>query len=68
MIGANIQRIRKKMGMNQLEFAKLLYIDQSSLSRYENGRYVPGVDVLVKVAKLADINLQDLLDEEDLML
>ena len=63
MIGENIQQIRKKMGMNQLEFSKLLYIDQSSLSRYENGRYVPGVDVLLKVAKLADISLQDLLDE-----
>ena len=39
-IGREVKRIRKKSGMNQTELAPLLGLDQSALSRVENGKQV----------------------------
>lgn len=36
-IGAEIKRIRKKSEMNQVKLAPILGLDQSALSRVENG-------------------------------
>lgn len=57
-IGMRIQMIRGKM--TQEEFAKKIKIKQSNVSRYERGR-VPKPDVLMKIARFANVSIEWLL-------
>jgi SOS-response transcriptional repressor LexA len=41
---------RKKLGMNQTDFAGALDVTQSNVSKWERGEYRPSPDVLVKIA------------------
>jgi transcriptional regulator with XRE-family HTH domain len=61
-IGLRIQMIRGKM--TQQEFAKKLNIKQCYISRYEKGR-VPKPDVLLKIARFANVSIEWLLTGEE---
>jgi transcriptional regulator with XRE-family HTH domain len=47
-IGRRIREIRG-FDLTQIEFAKLLGIDQTQLSRYEKGRTLPPTEMLLKL-------------------
>lgn len=51
MLGANIRLIRKKMGLNQTDFAKLVGIKQNSLSKLERGFYAPTLHNIYRLAR-----------------
>ena len=60
-IGNRIKAIRKTLNLKQKEFSKKLNIATSSLSEIETGRYSPGLDVIVILAKEFDVDLYYLL-------
>ena len=49
-VGALLKDIRKKKNMKASELAVLTDIDAANISRIENGKYSPGLDVLSKIA------------------
>lgn len=51
-----IARLRK--GLTQSQLAKLCYIDDGTLCAYETGRYIPKVDVAIRIADA--LGVQDL--------
>jgi transcriptional regulator with XRE-family HTH domain len=53
-IGLVIAKLRKEKGYSQQELAELAHITQSNLTRIENGKYSPGLDVLAKIATAMD--------------
>jgi len=58
--GEYIHKLRADSGLTLTKLAAALDIDQSTLSKIENGkRYVP-VDVLPKLSKIFDLDLKQL--------
>ena len=61
----NILAIRKRLGLQQSEFADAIGVTQSNVSHYENGRNDPSLDVgreVVALAKAGDARANLLLD------
>lgn len=60
-IGKRIREIRKEMKMSQIEFSKILKITQDKLSKYENGRIRPPIEIILSISKIFNISLNWLL-------
>lgn len=53
---------RKKLNMTQVELAKALELEQSSISRIENGTLIPSIETTKKIAKVLNASLDELVD------
>lgn len=60
-LGARIRKLREEAGLTQLAFAKILNINNSTLSQYESGDRIPSDATKVKIADHFDISLDYLL-------
>lgn len=61
----NIEPRRKALGLTQVDIAKKLGVDQSSVHLWESGKTKPRVDTLIKLAELLKCTVNDLLDESN---
>lgn len=59
------QKAREKCGMTQREVAAAIGIDQSAVSLWETGRTAPRASILVKLAKLYGVSVDELLSESE---
>lgn len=57
-IEKNIRTLRKQQGLKQEELAEKLFVTRQTVSNYENGRTMPDLDMLVKLAEVfaTDVN------------
>lgn len=62
-IGANIQAIRKKIGMSQQHLSDILDINRVELSYYETGARPVTIVVLNKFSELTGYGILDLMQE-----
>lgn len=62
-IGANLKEMRQSRGLSQTQVANYLGIDQTTLSKIENGTRTIGVVMLEKLAALYFCSLDQLLGE-----
>jgi transcriptional regulator with XRE-family HTH domain len=60
-IGKFIAKLRKEKNMTQEELANRLGINSKSVSRWENGKCMPDLSLLVPLSKELDISVNDLL-------
>lgn len=63
-IGGNTMRlreIRKKQGMTAQVLAEKLGVSQGAISHYETGRRKPSIDMVVKMAKVFNCSVDDLI-------
>ena len=63
VIGKNITRLRKLSGMTQLELAEKLNYSDKSISKWEQGNGIPDVRILVQLAELFNVSVDDLVRE-----
>ena len=63
--GNILRSLRKNNGKTQLELAKLLNVQKSTVSMYERNKRTPSPDVLMKYAKLFDVSLDYLLSNKN---
>lgn len=56
----NLKNIRKKANLTSKELAEKLYISQSSISQYENGKRRPSIKVAKRIAELFGCTLEDI--------
>lgn len=56
-----IQNARKLKGMRSRELANLLGVDQSLISKFENGRRIPTEAQLIQISNILSINLDELM-------
>jgi len=63
IIGKNITRLRKMANMTQLELAEKLNYSDKSVSKWEQGNGVPDVRILIQIADLFGVTLDDLVKE-----
>lgn len=61
MLSENLKIYRKKCGYTQEEVAEQLHIVRQTLSKWEKGVSVPDADLLVKLAQLYDVSVNELL-------
>ena len=63
-LGKRIKQLRQERNWSQDEFAYHAQIDGRQVSRYENDRVVPSVEVIIKIAKAFNVSIDFLLLEE----
>ena len=56
----NLKVLRLKNQLTQIELAKLVQVEQSTIARYETGKYEPKFDVAAKLAKIFDVTVEEL--------
>lgn len=64
VVGANIKRFRKEVGMTQEKLALAAEIDLRYLGGVERGEYNPTIFIICQLAAVLDIHPGDLFDEE----
>ena len=63
IIGRNLTRLRKASGMTQLDLAEKLNYSDKSVSKWEQGNGIPDVRILLQLADLFNVSLDDLVRE-----
>jgi transcriptional regulator with XRE-family HTH domain len=63
-LGKKIKLLRQEKGWSQDELAFHAQIDGRQVSRYENDKVTPSVEVVVKLAKAFDVSVDHLLLED----
>lgn len=64
MIGDNVRYLRKKKGYSQSQLARNLGINQASVSLWESGKTNPDTDMLLQLARVFGVGLDDLVSDE----
>jgi transcriptional regulator with XRE-family HTH domain len=61
-IGIKIARFRKEQNLTQQELSKKLGVKQSILAYYEKGKRKLSISLLLQIAKILYVDIEDLLD------
>ncbi len=62
IISKYLQFLRKKSNYTQDDLAKKLGISRQAVSKWETGTAIPDLEVLLKISKLYDITINDILE------
>lgn len=65
MINTNLKRLRKIHQYTQEELAEKLNISRQSVAKWESGESIPDIDSCIKLAKLYDVRLDDLVNHSE---
>lgn len=60
-IGKNIRNIRQSKRITQDELAEKLYVTRQTVSNYETGKSHPDIEMLLKIAEILNVSLDDVL-------
>ena len=60
-IAANIKNLRKEKGMSQEQFAQALHVTRQTVSAWERGLSLPGLDTLGQIAWVLEVEPERLL-------
>lgn len=63
-LGENIYKLRTGNHLSQEDFAAAMEVSRQSVSKWENDMAVPELEKLIKMAKLFNINLDELVSED----
>lgn len=61
-LGKSLREYRKRQGWNQQFIADQLNIDRSTYSYYESGRTSPSIDSLIRLSKIFNVSVDELLN------
>lgn len=62
-IGEQIRNYRKKAGLSQKELGQKLGVSQQHIAQYENGKRIPKLETLKKIAEALDCDIFDIAEE-----
>ena len=57
----NLKVARVKKGLTQKELAELIGVSPSMINRIETGKQIPKVDILLKLAEILEVSVEELL-------
>lgn len=63
-IGQRVKTLREKAGLNQMQIAEFLGVDQSNISKCEKGERQFQIDHLERLGSLFGLSLGDLMSDE----
>lgn len=61
VIGERIRRMREQVGWTQETLAELINISPVHLSRIENGKVTPRIDILIRLSEVLQVSIDELL-------
>lgn len=61
----NIKRILIKKGMKQRELAKAVGVSAQTISDFINGKHDVAARTLYRIAKVLDVSMEELIEEEE---
>lgn len=61
--GKNIRENRKRMGLSQKELGERLGVSQQHIAQYENGKRIPKIETMRKIATALNISINDLMPD-----
>jgi transcriptional regulator with XRE-family HTH domain len=64
IIAANLVRLRQEAGLTQLQLAEKLNYSDKAVSKWERGESIPDVRVLMQIADIYHIKLDDIVTEQ----
>lgn len=64
MLGERIRINREKLGINQVELAKIMNVSKQTVSNWENNNRIPPTATLNKLADALDVSVDSLLNRE----
>lgn len=50
LLNENIKKLRIAIGLNQVEFAKIMGVSKQCVSNWENDNVMPSIEMLIKIA------------------
>lgn len=56
-VGEKIKSIRKLKKISQQELGNMLGVSQAMIAQYENGKRIPKIETLIKIAEALDLSL-----------
>lgn len=62
--GAFLKQLRKEKGFTQEQLAEKLFVTNRTISRWETGRNLPDIDILIELSALYEIDIGELLNAE----
>ena len=62
----NLKRLRQEHGMTQLQLGNAVGVYDRTIQKYETGQMVPKTEVAIKLAKVLEVSIEQLMDMEDL--
>lgn len=65
VVKKRLKTIRENLKLNQSQFADKLNISQAAISQFEDGKRVPSIETLDKIATTLGMSIQSLLSEEN---
>ena len=65
-IGVFLAELRKEKCWTQEQLGQKLGVTNKTVSRWENGNYMPPVDILLELSKLYDISINEILSGQRL--
>lgn len=63
-LGKKISALRKEAGLSQEQFAEKIGVSRSAIAKWESDKGIPDIENLVRIAKLFEIKVDDLLNED----
>ena len=63
-IGAFLSELRKEKNLTQNELGEKIGVTNKTVSRWENGNYLPPVEILQILSKLYDVSINEILNGE----
>ncbi len=64
IIAANLVRLRQSANLTQLQLAEMLNYSDKAVSKWERGESIPDLRVLIRLAELYHITLDDIVREQ----
>lgn len=61
----NLKKLRKQKGLTQISIQLKTGIEQSLISKYENGERTPPTDALIILAELYDVSIDYIMKRTD---
>ena len=59
-VGEKIKSIRKIKKISQQELGNMLGVSQAMIAQYENGKRIPKIETLIKIAEALDCEVSDI--------
>ena len=61
-LGNELARLRREKDLSQQELADILRVSRQAVSRWENGTAIPTMENMIFLARLHDVQLDELVD------
>ena len=63
-MGEFLKHLRKDKGLTQEQLAEHFYVSSRTVSRWETGRNMPDVEMLIELADFYDVEIREIIDGE----